>query len=496
MGKDSIPSETADRIRRRKYLRAIAAGGVIPALAGCGGGGNGGGDGGGGDGSGGDGSGDDGGGDDGSGGDGSGDDGGGDGDTSASLDFDLTFLTWNIGYHEDAINGWMDDFTSIDRYSNVGMDWVDQPGSDFPSYLQTRIQGGNPPHAVDTQAGIFSRYASAGVFAPLNPIIEEEVDGGMSAIQEKFGEQILNFSSVDGTLYRLPFYHSTTWTGYRTSFFEEAGIDPPTMENPYTTSDYFDVAEEVVDNSSAETGLMMLTFGFHFWPLFQTEGVDLLNDDNTAAALNTDRTVEILSRIQELTQNGYIAETSFTGRWTEPNQTFAAGNTAMNFAHFNNLRTIQSNGDWISEDTLGVGPGPRNSGVYAAHGWGITSDEYHSSEQVRATFHFINDVVLNKEWQMENATAGPTRPVANLEAHEELANSDEFRNNNPILAQQYDIWSENKGNAWAPPTIPASADIEVIIDKDMVSACALGEKSPEQAAQDAEELINQAIADQ
>jgi len=30
----------------------------------------------------------------------------------------------------------------------------------------------------------------------------------------------------------------------------------------------------------------------------------------------------------------------------------------------------------------------------------------------------------------------------------------------------------------------------------MVSACALGEKSPEEAAQDAEELINQAIDDQ
>jgi ABC-type glycerol-3-phosphate transport system substrate-binding protein len=489
MGEENDPTGLPSRLQRRKYLRALAAGVAMPALAGCGGDGGDGGDGGSG-GSGGGGSDGGSGGGGGSGGDGGSGDGG---DTPAAPEFELSFLTWNIGYHENAINGWMDDFTAIDRYSDVEMNWVDRPGSDFPSYLQTRIQGGNPPHAVDTQAGIFSRYASAGVFAPLDPIIEEEVEGGMDAIEEKFGEQILNFSSVDGTLYRLPFYHSTTWTGYRKSFFEEAGVEPPTVENPYTTFDYFDVAEEVVANSSAEMGLMMLTFGFHFWPLFQTEGVDLLNDDNTAAALNTETTVEILSRIQELTQDGIIAETSFTGRWTAPNQTFAAGNTAMNFAHFNNLRTIMANGDWINVDTLGVGPGPRNSGVYAAHGWGITSEEYHPTEQVRTAFHFINDVVLSEKWQKENATAGPTRPVANLNAHRDLADSEEFRSNNPILAKQYDLWSQNRDNAWAPPTIPASAEIEVIIDKDMVSACALGEKTPEEAAADAEEAINQAI---
>jgi multiple sugar transport system substrate-binding protein len=384
----------------------------------------------------------------------------------------------------------------MDQYSDVEMNWIDRPGSDFPSYLQTQIQGGDPPHAVDTQAGIFSRYAAAGVFASLNDIIEEEVDGGMDAIEEKFGEQILEFSSLDGELYRLPFYHSTTWTGYRNSFFEEAGIDPPTLDSPYETADYFDVAEEIVNNSEAEKGLMMLTFGFHFWPLFQTEGIDLLNEDNTAAALNEDRTVEILSRIQELTQDGVIEETSFSGRWNEPNQAFASGETAMCMAHFNNLRLIKNSGDWVSEDTLGVGPGPQNSGVYAAHGWGITSEEYHSKEEVRTAFHFINDVVLNKEWQMENATAGPTRPVANLEAHEELANSDDFRNNNPILAQQYDIWSENRANAWSPPVIPASGEIEVIIDKDMLSACALGEKDPQEAVDDAEQAINVAIEDQ
>jgi len=472
-----------DRLDRRNYLTAVG-GALAAGLAGCAGGGGGDGDGGEGDGSSGDGDGGDGSGngDSGDGGDG-GDDGGngGDGGSMDAVD-ELTFLTWNISFLEQSINGWIEDFKSS-GYEDTKVNWIDKPGVDLPTYLQTQIQAGQQPQAVDTQGAVYSRYANDGVFVPLEQFASDEFMG-------KFGEKSLEFSRLEGNLFRFPFYQQTNTTYYRTKWFDEAGVTPPSVSEPYTTDEYFDNATAVVDNSDAEFGLTMHRFDYMFWPFFWSEGVDVLNEDDSAPAFNTDRAVEILGRFRDLTDDGVIPELTWTQRWEPQNQQFGAGNTAMFMSQQAALRPVKNFGsDWVTGETVGIAHAPKNTGYYSAHGWSITEPGISDAEK-QAAFDLVR-IILSDEWQ-EDFLRKTTVMAGNLDPQRKLAEDEEFRSNNPLLTQLFELWFEVEDQLVMPPRIPASGEIQAILDSE-IGAAALGEKSPERALEDAERQVTEAM---
>lgn len=395
---------------------------------------------------------------------------------------ELTFLTWNISFLEQSINSWIDDFKSS-GYEDTEVNWIDKPGVDLPTYLQSQIQAGNQPQAVDTQGAVYSRYANDGVFVPLDQFASDEFLG-------KFGESSLEFSRLDGDLFRFPFYQQTNTTYYRTKWFDDAGVEPPTVSEPYTTDEYFDAATDVVDNSDAEYGLTMHRFDYMFWPFFWSEGVDVLTDDESEAAFNTSAAVDVLGRFRDLTDDGVIPELTWTQRWEPQNQQFGAGNTGMIMSQQAALRPIMNFGsEWASGDTVGIAHAPQNMGYYSAHGWSITEPGVSDAEQ-QAAFDLIR-IILNDEWQ-EDFLRKTTVMAGNLEPQQMLADDEEFRSNNPLLAQLYDLWFEVQDDLIMPPRIPASGEIQSILDSE-IGAAALGEKSPETALDDAESQVNNAI---
>jgi len=460
-------------IDRRNYITVVAAG-LTAGLAGCSGDGDGPSNGDGNDN-----------GDGTSDGDGNGNKDGDDttdGDGQPSVD-ELTFLTWNIGWLESSVTSWIEEFKSS-GYQDTEVTWTDKPGADLPTYYQTQLQTGDAPEVVDTQSSVYSRYANDDVFTPMDEFASEE-------LLDKFGERSLDFSKLDDNLYRLPFYQQTNATYYRKKWFDEAGIDPPTVSEPYTTAEYFDAATSVVDNSDAEFGLTLHRFDYMFWPFFWSEGVDVLDDDSNPA-FNTSRAAEIVGRLRDLTDDGVIPELTWTQRYTPQNEQFGAGNTGMFMTHAAPLRAVQNYGsDWVTSDTLGIAHAPRNVGYYSAHGLSITQPNVSDTEK-QAAFDLI-EVVLSADAQ-EDLLRNSTVMAGNLEPQRELANDDEFASNNPLLVELYDLWSEVKSEVIVPPQIPASGEIQSILDSE-VAAAALGEKSPEQALSDAESDVNDAIED-
>jgi len=465
---------------RRRYLMKALAVGSFGALAGCSGGGDGGdggGDGGDGGSDGGDGGGDggDGGGD---GGDGDGSDGGGDGGQS-DLD-EVTFLTWNQGFFEDSIKEIQTDFQEQHGYEGVEVNWIDKNGPDIVPFLTTQLQAGDAPEQLMLMGPSYLQFIPDDVIVPLESWLPDE-------FIDKFSN--LDKCRVNGELYRLPFQWAFQTNYYRKKFFDEAGIDPPTLDSPYSTSQLLDVTREIVDNSGAEFGFSMLRFNYYISNLFVADGIDLLNDDNTQAAFNTSRTVEILERLKTLTDEGYIPRLTWTKRWEQPLQQFGSGNTAMFMGENTSLFMIENFGDWVNEDTLGyTGTIDNNSPIIGMSMCVTGANKTDAEKQAGAD---MLQTILSKKWQ-KAYLSGVSTTAGNVEAQEEMANDEEYQNNHANWVKGFDIGEKQVPQGWLPPQVPASFEVMETINSEF-SGAALGEKPIEQAVSDAEEKINRAL---
>ena len=94
-------------------------------------------------------------------------------------------------------------------------------GDNIVTVLSTAVEGGNPPDiATVSQPGTMADFVERGALKPL--------DFAVDAVQENFGESIVDTGSVDGTLYGLLFKaanKSTVW--YNVASFADAGVEAP-----------------------------------------------------------------------------------------------------------------------------------------------------------------------------------------------------------------------------------------------------------------------------
>lgn len=414
------------------------------------------------------------------------------GSSQQKLDGPIELYTWNLPFLKESINGWMDDYKSEygDKYQNLQTKWTDRgPATeDILSYFQSRLQSGNPPNVFDTQMTTFTRYADkgeTGIWTPLGQYTDDE-------FLSKYYDKLIEVMTVDGQLLNMPFYMGTNATFSNKKWFDEAGIDPPTVGNYPSTMEYLDMAEQLVNNSGAEFGLTFIRFDWQIWPWFLAEGINVLNEQGDKVAFNTSQTREILSRFRELTENGVIPEVSWTGDWKPAAQQFGAGNTGMYFGSGSALRLVQNAGDWISPDTMAVGGAPsgkRYGALMTMHGLGVVNVDKSKAAQ-RASFDLIK-VILNKKWQ-KDFLRNTTVVVPNKQAVKELQEDEEFQNQNPSLVELYKLWDDVSDRVWVPPLVTASSQMAEIVDTEF-SAAALGEKSVDAAVKQAEQQCNQAL---
>jgi ABC-type glycerol-3-phosphate transport system substrate-binding protein len=463
-------------MQRRRYLQAMAVG-SIGAVAGCSGTSNGSGDSDGGDGE--TGTGDNGDGETGTGDNGS-DGTGTAGSGQANID-ELSFLTWNQGFFSDSLEEIKSDYKERHGYEDTEVNWLDKNGPDLIPFLNTRLQGGNAPEQLMLMGPSIHQFIPDEVIVPLDDFLPDDFINKFSHLDK---------AKVDGELYSLPFQWAFQTIFYRKKFFEEAGVDPPTLDSPYTLTQLLDTIRDVVDNSSAEFGFSMLRFNYYITNLFVADGVDLLNNDKAEAAFNTSRTHEILERLKTLTDEGYIPRLTWTERWEQPLQQFGSGNTAMFMGENPATWMIESNGDWVNEDTMGIAGTLNNSSPLLPMNMCVTGANK-SQAEMQAGADLLQ-TILSAKWQKEYLS-GVSTTVGNTEALGELANSEEYQNNHPLWVKGIEVGEQQIPKGWLPPKIPSSFTVMETINSEF-SGAALGQKPIDQAVSSAEQKINQALS--
>jgi multiple sugar transport system substrate-binding protein len=157
----------------------------------------------------------------------------------------------NVVYWADSNESFQQVIDAFTEETGVQVNYEVAPAAyiEWQQFMTTRLASADTTvdtfHCDDFQAAI---YGAAGWLAPLDPIVEAH------AIDLSDWPQTLltDVSSWDGTLYRLPWGNDTEIFFYRTDFFEEAGVQPPT-----TWDELLEVATVLTNEAEGRYGIAL-----------------------------------------------------------------------------------------------------------------------------------------------------------------------------------------------------------------------------------------------
>ena len=271
------------------------------------------------------------------------------------------------------------------------------------SYAETLTQGisavrsGNPPHIIQVYEVGTQTMLDSEAIVPVYEIAEGKIDFG-SVIQP-----ILNYYSIDGNLYSMPFNSSTAMLYYNKDAFAEAGIETV----PGTWADIEEMGLQIIDSGAANHGL---SFGWPAWILeqmFAYHNRPYANNMNgregraSEVYLNNDFGKMVLGSWTDMVEQDVIA---YGGREYSANQDFLAGEVAMLIQSTSSLSSIMESADFEVGTTFlprfeGYGIG--NSVIGGASLWVMQG---HSDEDYAAVvefFKYLSSTDVTIQWHKD-----------------------------------------------------------------------------------------------
>jgi len=105
-------------------------------------------------------------------------------------------------------------------------------------YLLTSFEGGEVPDVFHYESAEITGFADSGYLTDLSGLISEEL---RADIQEGAWETV----EEDGAVYGVPFLWESRIGLYNATLFEQAGIEPPTTEDPWTWDEFREASAQL-----------------------------------------------------------------------------------------------------------------------------------------------------------------------------------------------------------------------------------------------------------
>ncbi len=383
----------------------------------------------------------------------------------------ISVMTWNIPYFEEGFEQWVAEFKKI--HPDFTVERLDKKGTEFSTFYQTQVIAGTPPDIVDVQGGLWLEWASQGGLVDMTPYLKRDTD-----YTSRMYPEVLNNWVFEGKNYGMPFYISKTLLFYNKLMFKEAGLSGP----PQTFDQLIDYAYKL--KGGEKSGMMTLNFDWLYWPMFAANGVDLVSPDLKKAAFNTPKAVALVEKLAKATKDGAINKISWTGRWVEPNGTFAAGTIGMLQAHAPAFLWFKSKGPWVNQDTVGAAHFPGGWSTPNSHALLISAGSKYPDE----AWDFVK-IATSGDGAYAMGT-GTNNLTGDKETNKKLMAyfAEKIPAVVPVLETQLEHLDKLVGN-W-----PMAKDAQV---KEAfypeLQAALLGEKSAAEALAEAEKKVNRVL---
>ncbi len=235
----------------------------------------------------------------------------------AAQDEPLKFWTFE---YTDAVDPFFQQY--VDEWNSTHELQVERQEFPWAQYtgeiLSTGIATGEAPDVFFISPGDWRRYAESGLALPLNDYIPDY-------LREDILPAAWDAVTLDGNIYSIPFEMEPVVLWYNKTMLAEAGLEVP------TTWDELTAAAQTLTTPD-RYGILIPTNpdyyqNFVFYPSLWMAGAEVMNEDFTAAAVNTPEAARALDLWGSLVQNGYAAPTSTGNDPTD--ERFPTGQGAM-----------------------------------------------------------------------------------------------------------------------------------------------------------------------
>lgn len=342
--------------------------------------------------------------------------------------------------------------------------------SDSVNKLKSSMIGNSGPDVVQlydigTKWMIDSEYAIT---------MQEFIDEDNYDISQ-LEENILDYYSIDGTLYSMPFNTSTPILYYNKDVFREAGLDPEVP--PKTFDEIIEYSEKIVkkDGQNIERyGFAMQVYGWLFEEFLSKQGLNYMNNSDgrkgnpTAVEFDSNGGgLTIFDGWKNLVDSGVVGNFGRSGDNTT--DAFVAGTSAMMVASTASLANIKNKINGSFELGTAYIPSVNNEGkggvsIGGASLWIMDNKNDENREKAKAAFEFIKFLV-SSESQAEWAAKTGYFPVA--KSAYDLEEMKDNLNTNPEFSTAIDQLREsnNKPGALLGIFPEARAVIEENLEK-------------------------------
>ena len=164
-------------------------------------------------------------------------------------------------------------------------------GGGYSDKVNASVMAGGLPDVLTVDGPNVSAYAANGIIQPLADLTEEE--------ESEYLPSIIEQGTVNGDLYALGVMESSVGFYYNKDIIEEAGIEIPDADDPWTWSEFLDILEELKPLMDEKDGYPLdMTFPvgetsiYYYAPFVWSGGGELVSDDGLTVDgyFNSDQT--------------------------------------------------------------------------------------------------------------------------------------------------------------------------------------------------------------
>lgn len=392
--------------------------------------------------------------------------------SAQALEGSVTMRIWTVGAQTESVyNAVADDFEAENPGVEVNIEVV--PGADRYPKMLADLAAGQGPDVMFITTDALIRFAEAGVIAPLDEVVAEDV-------WADFRDASIEEVTWQGSRWIMPYDQEMPVWMVNNAILEQAGFDP--AQPPGTWDEIRAVCQSVKDvGGGALYGwgyeATLPTLNMTFYPFLYQAGGRAISDDGSEPVFNSDAGVEALEFIVELFDEGWISP-----HWLSPvdgvPDPFQVGTQAI--SSFGFLAAYQEMPEVAPEIEVGVTP------ILAHHEqWGFGSlRSFAMSSTARnpeAAAAFLN-FLARPENVLRHSEALGVYPARVSIVDQAFANSPELAAMSDRLPLLFGEQKHKYGRDMMPPVI---AEIQAAI---------LKEKEPRQALDDAAAAVREIFA--
>ena len=220
-------------------------------------------------------------------------------------------------------------------------------GGGYSDKINASVMSGNLPDVITVDGPNISAYAENGIIQPLAELSEEE--------KGIYLESIIEQGTYDSHLYALGAMESSVGLYYNEDILEEAGIEVPDAEHPWTYTEFLEIAEKLKPVLEQKNGYVLdMTFPvgeatiYYYAPFFWSNGGKLVDESGLVVdgVFNSESNVATVEYFKTLLQRGYMSKVPI-------DHLFESGRAAFKFDGAWEVNTIYTS---YPDINLGVAP--------------------------------------------------------------------------------------------------------------------------------------------